>query len=829
MAMRKLLLFLLCFVGVNVVAQVSFGTSEKFNKDWRFILADDSTAIHPDYDDSRWRELTLPHDWSVESAPSQALASCTGYLPGGIGWYRKTFRITDEAARHYIYFEGVYSRSDVYVNGHHLGHRPNGYVSFMYDLTPYLNKEGDNVIAVRVDHSRYADSRWYTGSGIYRDVYLVSAPDVHLSQWGVAYRSVKLTDRSATIEVDVAVDNHTAQQQQVQARITMLDAEGKQVATATKNAVVGAAKLNCQLSKLRLSESKECSQALPSIATSTKLIFNFQLKSPHRWNLDDPYLYTLRVELLTDGEVADVAEVRAGLRTLEFSADKGFALNGKNMKVKGVCLHHDAGVLGAVVPPEVWRRRIEALKAMGANAIRMSHNPQAPIVYDLCDELGMLVMDEGSDEWEFPKRKWIKGWNKGEPGYEGTYDFFEEWIERDITDIVRRDRNHPSVFLWSVGNEVDYPNDPYSHPVLDGSSISQPMFGGYDPERPHAERIGKIAQRLAACIRAVDTSRPVTGALAGVVMSNETEYPEAVDVVGYNYTEDRYDTDHAKYPNRIIYGSETRNDFAAWKAVRDREHIFGQFIWTGTDYLGESGAWPSRGLHTGLLNFANYPKPRGKFREAHWSTVPMIYIGTYHRGRGRWGDHLSIDAPDLWNYREGQPIRVVCYTNMAQAQLKLNGEVIGEMRHYDDSNGMIHWDVPYAPGTLTAEGYDEEGNLLATYEIRTCGRPYGLRASLIEPKVAAHGGVAQVLVEVVDEQGNVVKLADNMISCRVGGTARLLGLENSDNSDMSHPKAHQRRAYQGYLVAYVQVVDEAPVKLVFSSPLLEDAVLVIDN
>ena len=435
--MRKLLLFLLCFVGVNVMAQVSFGTSEKFNKNWRFILADDSTAISPDYDDSRWRELTLPHDWSVESAPSQALASCTGYLPGGIGWYRKTFRVTDEAARHYIYFEGVYNRSDVYINGHHLGHRPNGYVSFMYDLTPYIHKEGDNVIAVRVDHSRYADSRWYTGSGIYRDVYLVSAPDVHLSQWGVAYRAVKLTDRSATIEVDVAVDNYTGQPQKVQARITMLDAEGKQVATATKSAVVTAETKNYQLS-----------------------VINYQLKSPHRWNLDDPYLYTLRVELLDGDRVVDEAEVRAGLRTLEFSADKGFALNGKNMKVKGVCLHHDAGVLGAVVPPEVWRRRIEALKTMGANAIRMSHNPQAPVVYDLCDELGMLVMDEGSDEWEFPKRKWIKGWNKGEPGYEGTYDFFEEWIERDITDIVRRDRNHPSVFLWSVGNEVDYPNDP---------------------------------------------------------------------------------------------------------------------------------------------------------------------------------------------------------------------------------------------------------------------------------------------------------------------------------------------------------------------------------
>ena len=801
--MKKLFTLLLCAISICASAQVSFGSAVKFNEEWRFMLADDSMALKPEYDDSRWRVLMLPHDWSVEGAPSQALASCTGYLPGGIGWYRKHFTVSDEASRHYIYFEGVYNRSDVYINGHHLGHRPNGYVSFMYDLTPYLNKSGDNVIAVRVDHSRYADSRWYTGSGIYRDVYMVSAPDVHLSQWGVAYRATKITDRGATIEVDVAIDNHTSVAQKVQARIILLDAEGNQVASTTRNAVVGATINQCQLP-----------------------VINCQVKNPRRWTLDAPYLYTLRVELLADGKVIDQANVRAGLRTLEFDANKGFALNGVNMKVKGVCLHHDAGVLGAAVPPEVWRRRIESLKAMGANAIRMSHNPQAPIVYDLCDELGMLVMDEGSDEWEFPKRKWLQGWNKGEPGDEGTADFFEEWIERDITDIVRRDRNHPSVFLWSVGNEVDYPNDPYSHPVLDGSSISQPMFGGYDPKRPHAERIGKIAKRLAACIRSVDASRPVTGALAGVVMSNETEYPEAVDVVGYNYTEDRYDTDHARYPNRIIYGSETRSDFSAWKDVRDKQHIFGQFIWTGTDYLGESGAWPSRGLHTGLLNFANYAKPRGKFREAHWSNTPMIYIGTYRRGRGRWGDHLSIDAFDSWNYRESERIRVVCYTNTAQAQLKLNGEVIGEMRPYDDEHGMIHWDVPYASGKLVAEGYDKEGNLQATYTIQTSGRPYILRASLIETATASREAVDyptyQVLVEVLDEEGVLVKLADNMVTCQVDGPARLLGLESSDNSDMSHPKARQRRVYQGRLVGYVQRLGEGAITVTFSSPLLEE-------
>ena len=803
--MKKLFALLLSLMSVCAFAQVSFGNAVKFNEDWRFVLADDSMAQRIDYDDSRWRPLMLPHDWSIEGAPSQTLASCTGYLPGGIGWYRKHFTVADESARHYIYFEGIYNRSDVYINGHHLGHRPNGYVSFMYDLTPYLNG-GDNVIAVRVDHSRYADSRWYTGSGIYRDVYLVSAPEVHLSQWGVAYRATKLTDRSATIEVDVAVDNHTTEAKKVQTCVTMLNAEGKQVASASRNAVVGASVNDNKLS-----------------------VVNFQLRNPRRWTLENPYLYTLRVELLADGKVIDKTDVRAGLRTLEFDADTGFSLNGVNMKVKGVCLHHDAGVLGAAVPPEVWRRRIESLKAMGANAIRMSHNPQAPIVYDLCDELGMLVMDEGSDEWEFPKRKWLQGWNKGEPGYEGTADFFEEWIERDITDIVRRDRNHPCVFLWSVGNEVDYPNDPYSHPVLDGSSISQPMFGGYDPKRPHAERIGKIAKRLAACIRAIDASRPVTGALAGVVMSNETEYPEAVDVVGYNYTEDRYDTDHAKYPNRIIYGSETRSDFSAWKDVRDKQHIFGQFIWTGTDYLGESGAWPSRGLHTGLLNFANYAKPRGKFREAHWSSEPMIYIGTYRRGRGRWGDHLSIDAFDLWNYREGERIRVVCYTNTAKAQLKLNGEVVGEMKPYNDEHGMIYWDIPYASGTLTAEGYNAEGNLQTTYTIKTSGRPYALRASLIETATQPHESIEhptyQILVEVLDEEGTLVKLADNMITCHVEGPARLLGLENSDNSDMSHPKARQRRVYQGTLVGYVQRMGDGSVTVTFSAPLLGDATI----
>jgi beta-galactosidase len=495
------------------------------------------------------------------------------------------------------------------------------------------------------------------------------------------------------------------------------------------------------------------------------------------------------------------------------------------MKVKGVCLHHDAGVLGAVVPSEVWERRLNNLKEIGVNAIRMSHNPQAPVVYDLCDQLGLLVMDEASDEWEFPKRKWIKGWNKGEPGFDGSFDFFEEWIEQDVTDMVRRDRNHPSIFLWSIGNEVDYPNDPYSHPILDGAQINQPMFGGYKPDAPDAMRIGVIAKRLAARVRAVDTSRPVTGALAGVVMSNETEYPDAVDVVGYNYTENRYDEDHATYPKRIIYGSENGSGLDAWYAVKNKEFIFGQFIWTGTDYLGESGTWPSRGLYTGLLDFGSFPKPRGHFRASLWSEKPVTYIGTYPiqaRFKNSKRTFLSPDAWDIWNYDSGQEIRVVCYTNAPQARLLLNGKVIGNMKPYDEKSGIIYWDIPYQAGELKAEGCDTNGNIASSYSIQSSGRPYTLRVSADRTTLSCDRATAHLIVEIVDENGTIVKLGDNDITCTIEGPARLLGLEGSNNSDMSDYTDNHHRAFHGRLLTYIQSTGEkGQVRVKFTSPLLQ--------
>lgn len=772
-----------------------FGKAESFNSGWRFSLSDDSLARNAEYADSTWRKLTLPHDWSIEGTASPTYASCQGYLPGGVAWYRKKFDVdASDGAKRYVYFEGVYNRSDVYVNGHHLGHRPNGYVSFLYDLTPYL-KDGENVMAVRVDHSRQADSRWYTGSGIYRDVYLVTAPESHFGLWGVGWKAAGITDKQATVKVDAKISNPQPGQK---VEASLFDAEGKMVAS-------GQAKVDNGIANIDL-----------------------KVKSPRRWDLTDPYLYRLEARLLQGGKVIDQDAESVGLRTLGFSPDKGFSLNGRNMKVKGVCIHHDGGALGSVVPKEVWKRRLQNLKGIGANAIRMSHNPQAPDVYDLCDELGLLVMDEVSDEWEFPKRKWVEGWNVGTPSFEGAYDFFEEWIEKDITDMVRRDRNHPCIFLWSIGNEVDYPNDPYSHPVLDGdgSAINQPMYGGYDPKAPNAERIGMIAKRLNACVKAVDDSRPTTGAMAGVVMSNQTEYPNTIDICGYNYTENRYAADHAAYPARVIYGSENGVGYNQWLAVRDNDFIFGQFIWTGLDYLGESGRWPSRGLHTGLLDFTGEPKPRGRFRASLWLDEPFTYVGAtpiFRGGADRQGrPHLSAEAPAVWNYEPGQPTRVVCYTNAPYAKLMLNGEQVGELKPYDDAYGMVYWDIPFTPGVLQAIGCDAQGNELSSAKIETSGRPFALRVRIDGERNTAPRALNHVIVEVVDEDGRLVTLADNNITCRMEAGS-LLALESADNSDMAGTVRNSRRANGGRLLAYVRNDDQGRLALSMSSPLLAGA------
>lgn len=827
----KIVLFaLLNILTIPLLGQVSFGQPEKINDHWKFTLNDIKDAQQSSFDDKGWQDIDVPHDWSVKGQLSPTLASATGYLPGGIGWYRKTINIPKEkqGEKVYLYFEGVYNRSEVFINGHLLGKRPNGYISFMYDATPYIKHGENNVIAVRVDHSQSADSRWYTGSGIYRDVWIIYSNPVHIAQWGVFVHPTNVTDKQAIVTIEIEIENETTTNNNLKVINELLSPEGKLVAKNSKKISVEAGQNN-------------------------RLTVDLKVNNPKLWNLEAPNLYQLKTTVLKAGKVIDQTTTTTGIRTYTFDANKGFALNGKWMKVKGVCLHHDAGVLGSAILKEVLKRRLITLKEIGCNAIRTSHNPQSPELYKLCDELGLLVMNEAFDEWEFPKRKWLEGWNVGTPGFQGTFDFFKEWGEKDLADMVRRDRNHISIFAWSIGNEVDYPNDPYSHPILNGGAengFTQPIFGGYKKDAPDAMQLGAIAKKLVAEVKRYDQSRPVTAGLAGVAMSNETEYPGALDIAGYNYTESRYDSDHKKYPKRVIFGSENRHELSAWKTVRDHEHIFGQFLWTGIDYLGESGKWPSRGFYSGLLDFGGFIKPRGYFRQSLWSNKPMAYLGTYPTpGKGSknqmkdvWSqldsenegsDYEekipSMDAWSVWNYQKGQSIRVVCYTNAAKARLELNGKIAGQIKDSNDQTGIIYWDIPYEAGKLEVIGLDKNNNELTRYRIQSSKQPYALTILSIEKEICKEKGLAQIVVQVVDEKGIPVMLSDNEISCQIVGPAKLLGLEASNNEDMSDYTDRVHRVYHGRILAYIQAAgEEGQVKIRFTSPWLKPVETVID-
>jgi len=788
-------------------AQVSFGDANAINQDWKFILKDVKDGQSVSVADERWQTVDLPHDWSVRGQLSPTLASCTGYLPGGIGWYRKTINIPKEkqGEKVYLYFEGVYNRSEVFINGNSLGKRPNGYISFMYDATPYIEYGKDNVIAVRVDHSQSADSRWYTGSGIYRNVWLVYANPIHIAQWGV-YASPEIKGDRGTLHVEVEVENGSGSQVSLTVINELFDSGEKRVANNTQKLDIASGQNN-------------------------KISLALNVRKPQLWDLDSPVLYQLRTTIVKEGEVIDQTTTTTGFRSFTFDENRGFALNGEWMKMKGVCIHHDAGVLGAAVPREVWKRRLLTLKEIGVNAIRTSHNPQAPDLYELCDELGLLVLNEMYDEWVYPKRKWIEGWNVGTPGFQGSYDIFKEWGEKDLADFVRRDRNHISVFAWSIGNEVDYPNDPYSHPILGGkkAGFTQASYGGYNPDAPDAMQLGEIAKRLVKAVKEYDTSRPTTAGLAGVAMSNETEYPGVLDIAGYNYTEDKYDSDHEKYPDRVIYGSENRHDLGAWKAVRDKEFIFGQFLWTGIDYLGESGRWPSRGFYSGLLDFGGFIKPRGYFRQALWSEIPMAYIGTY--GKSDYGERVpSMDAWPIWNYEEGRLIRVVCYTNAVKAKLLLNGTEVGPIKEYDDNTGIIYWDIPYKPGKLEVVGMDQNNNEISRNSIRSSGRPHALQIVQADNEIDKNRGLAQIVLQVVDENGVPVMLSDNEITCQIAGPGNLLGLEASNNSDMSDYTDNKHRVFHGRILAYVQFTGEPEdITVRFTSPGLKPVEVNIVN
>lgn len=788
----------LLFINSHAFSQLNFGESRKINDNWKFRKGDIKEAAQAGFDDSKWRTLDLPHDWSVEGPYSPTFASATGYLPGGIAWYRRTLEIpSDKQGKQvYIYFEGVYRNSEVFINGKSVGMRPNGYISFYYDITSLVKPGSKNSIAVRVDHSKSADSRWYTGSGIYRDVYLICANPVHIAPWGIYFTSRESGESQHMAGVQTTLENAGTKAENLIVIQELTDQQNQVVAKSSQKVKVGA-------------------------QTKETLTQEIMVKNPHLWSLEDPYLYRIRTKILKGKEPIDQSETAVGFRTLRFDANKGFFLNGKSLKVKGVCLHHDAGSLGSAVPREVWEYRLQNLKSLGCNAIRTSHNPQTPLLYDLCDKLGILVLNEAFDEWEFPKKKWLEGWNVGAPGFEGASEFFQEWGETDLRDMILRDRNHPSVFMWSIGNEVDYPNDPYSHPILNKEGIQQQHTAGYLTDHPHADRLGAIAKRLAAVVRKYDATRPVTAGLAGPVMSNETEYPGALDVVGYNYTENRYDMDHAKYPERVLYGSENGHSVDAWMAVRNNDYIFGQFLWTGIDYLGESHAWPSRGFTSGLLDLNGHKKPRAWFRESLWSEKPMIYAGTIKKG-GR--ERIApTDAPPHWNYQMGDTVRVICFTNCYEAKILLNGKETKNSDNPDYNRGILSWEIPFEPGKLEVIGIPSSGPNVQ-FALETSNRPFAIQADAVNDTISADKGVALIQVTIVDEKGLPVFLSDDEITCTVSGPVRLLGMEASNPSDMGNYSDNRQRVFQGKMMVYVRSMGEkGKGKVILEAPWLEKA------
>lgn len=771
-----------------------------FNADWKFNKGDVKAGESIGFNDKQWRNVNLPHDWSIEGPFSSEWASSTGYLPGGIGWYRKTFSLNaqQQAGKVFIYFDGVYKNSEVWINGHYLGKRPNGYTPFQYELSPYLNKNGNNVIAVKADHTKFADSRWYPGSGIYRNVYLIFKKAVYIPTWGVTFTTPEVNAARASAKVNVSLKNDTKTGATTLVKSTLTDPQGKVVASGQQ--------------QLTIKAGQEAVAAL-----------SFDIRSPKLWSADQPDLYRLRVDVSQNGKITDQYTEKVGLRDIRFDANEGFFLNGKNTKLKGVCIHHDAGALGAAVPREVWARRLRILKDVGCNAIRMSHYPHQNYLYDLCDEMGFLVMDEAFDEWARGKNKWVEGWNEGTPAKDGYNEYFAEWADRDLADMIRRNRNHPSIIMWSIGNEIDYPNDPYSHEVLNTGRNPQIYGKGYSAERPPASEMADIARKLVKVVKQNDTSRPVTAALAGVVMSNMTDYPELLDIVGYNYQEYRYADDHQKYPKRIIYGSENGKGKREWMAVDTSKNIFGQFLWTGFDFVGEARKWPVRSSGAGLANMAGFPKNDYFVRQSLWSDKPMAYLMVMKAGEND-PDRFMWNADSKWNWQDGDQLKVGGVTNTEEAELFLNGTSLGRKRA--DGPEYPSWNLPFKAGILLLKGFNKEAEV-SSYTLATATEAVQINAKSDRKEFSKSAkGVSHIEIDLRDSKGNLVYDSSNEITVKIEGPAILLGLESGSLDSHESYQSAARKVYRGRLLAYIQSTAGAgTVKVTLSAAGLKPATI----
>ncbi len=788
---------------------------------WKFHYGDEPDAWKKDYNDENWTSVSLPHDWSVTMPFSRSYSSGTGYAAGGIGWYRGTFSLPERyrGKRIVLLFDGVYKESQVWVNSYYQGFHPNGYTPFFYDITSeaVFGDDGCNEISVRVDRTELSDSRWFTGSGITRKVTLLVTDLLHVVPYGTCFSVSSADSTSVDFSVTTEINNAADQKASFVLVQYLRDEQGNTVFSNEQNAVL-----------------------LPGETAQLKT--DGTISRPELWAPEHPFLYTLETWVRTgDSEPAFLADqCRVGIRTIHFDADHGFFLNGISTRIKGVCVHHDAGALGAAVTKEIWARRLCKLKEIGCNAIRMSHNPHMPELYDLCDEMGFLVMDEAFDEWEGPKNKWSTGHNVYPPKHQGYYKYFPQYHKEDLASMVLRDRNHASVILWSIGNEIDYPNDPYCHPLFQtmtgNNDANKPAAERmYNPARPNAERLKTLAAMLADEVRAVDSTRPVTLAAAFPELSAKIGFLDALDVAGYNYKEHLYEDSHRDFPSLPFLGSENSHDLAAWHAVTEHDYISGQFLWTGIDYMGEAHGWPIRASEAGLLTMAGFEKSGYYRRMSFWSDQPVCHLATQraHSGRESWKPLF-----ESWNYAYDEEVEVRCYTNLSEAELFLNGKSLGK-KHAEYDEDAICWIVPFAPGTLAVHAFGSLRSISAEKEngggafeaddlLQTTSAPCSLE---IQPWHAPSGftgilpedQVLQFEVSVKDRDGNFCFGDSSLIEVQTEGGA-LLGIESGNAADCTEYTSSSRRLYNGRLIVYVRrfSVNEA-VTVQVSSDLLRGA------
>ena len=777
--LRKVILVTFVLIGLTAHAR----ERQCFDKDWRFVLADSAQMSKTDYDDSRWRVLDVPHDWAIEGDfyagnPSGAGG---GALPGGIGWYRKHFTLGDcetqmSESRFFLEFDGVYMNSTVYVNGQEVGFRPYGYSSFEYDITPFV-REGENVVAVRVDNSDQPNSRWYSGCGIYRHVWLTKTAPVHVAHWGV-FADASVVKGKGRLNIEVSLENLTKGTVPI-VRNTLIDPNGK---------IVGK------------------SSGLKSVINVSK---------PRLWSCETPNIYNVRTEVVVGGKVIDTYETTTGFRSFKFDPQTGFWLNGKNFKLNGVCEHHDFGCLGAALNEDAMHRKLTKLKAMGVNSIRSSHNPPAPELLNMCDTMGLIVMDESFDMW---RRK------KTQNDYAR---FFDEWHERDLTDLVLRDRNHPSIMMWSIGNEV---LEQWSSAEADTLTLEQAnliLNAGHD-----ASTLAKdgelsvqslLTQHLAEIVKRYDTSRPITAGCNEPSPNNHLFKSGAIDIIGFNYHHQWVKDVPTNFPSKPFIFSEsvsalqTRgfymmpsdsvyvapkqwwlpytdptymcsayDNFHAswsstheetWDVVKHNAFVGGQYIWTGFDYIGEPTPYgfPARSSYFGIIDLAGFPKDSYYMYQSEWTSKPVLHLFPH------------------WNWVPGDEIDMWCYYNNAdEVELFINGKSQGVRKKVDSHQYHVMWRVIFDPGEVKVVAR-KDGKEVGQQTIKTAGAPDHIRLSY-----DYRGKTTDFIVaEVVDKDGNLCPWADDEIYFIYEGEGGILGTDNGCQTSMERFTAPHRKAFFG--------------------------------